>query len=187
MKRRVATSHPFFSPLASFGGSVRTIFFNDGWFFQRSTFCHPFFQGLYRTNNYFIQTSCLLWRPFLFSYLKSIIFVFFISRSNASVFATERRQSPIVWSILCRFHSLYQSFAATYCHLLLLVVIRCHSMDDSSVFSWTITMCCENLLLLNVIIFFLGTLHLFAQFIRKNFSEKRFIFNINLTGTFVFN
>ena len=29
--------------------------------------------------------------------------------------------------------------------------------------------------------FFFGTLHLFVQFIRKNFSEKRFIFYINLT------
>ena len=39
-------------------------------------------------------------------------------------------QSSFLWSILCRYHSLYHflSLAVTHCHLLSHVVIRCHSL-----------------------------------------------------------
>ena len=116
MKRRVATSHPFFSPLASFGGSVRTIFFNDGWFFQQSTFCHPFFQGLYRTNNFFIRTSFLLWGPFLcirfFSYLKVM-----------HLFLSQKEDSHPLSEVYC------VVFIRCIIHLLPLIVICCYSLS----------------------------------------------------------
>ena len=72
----------------------------------------------------YMEQIIILFRPAAFYEDLSYAFgAFFIYKSNASVFVTERRQSTIVWSVLCRFHSLY------HCHLLPLIVICCYSLS----------------------------------------------------------
>ena len=117
LKRGVATGHPFFSPLASFGGSA--------WIIQ-SLMMDNFFNGALSAIHSFrgyMEQIIILFRPAAFYEDLSYAFgAFFLCKSNASVFVTERRQSTIVWSVLCRFHSLY------HCHLLSLMDISCYSL-----------------------------------------------------------
>ena len=54
--------------------------------------------------------------------------------SSVSLFVIEMMATAILWSALCRFHSLYHcshslSLIAISCHSLSLVVIRCHSLS----------------------------------------------------------
>ena len=117
----------------------------------------PFFQVLYRTYNFWQQllskTIINTTTYQLLSY-KTLRKIYLFKHSNCSHLSLEVAvylflslkwwQSSIFWSVLCRFHSLYNcshllsliasrchslSLIFTLCHLLSLIVIRCHSLS----------------------------------------------------------
>ena len=122
------------------------IHLSSRWFFYRSGCSHPFFQGLYRTDNFcqqlLIKTLINTATYYLLSY-KTLRKVSFFNHSNCSYLSLE---SLFVIEMMTIIHSLKRtvtfsfaapllSLAVTHCHLLLLFVTGCHSL------SLVITLC----------------------------------------------
>ena len=118
-------------------------FFYVGWSFYWSICSHSFFQGFYGIENFWqqplINNSYFFGGPFLrIQFFLRAIYLFnysYYSHPSLEVLYLfcVLWQSRIIWSVLCRFHSLCHllSFFVTQCHLLPLAVIRCHSLYHS--------------------------------------------------------
>ena len=123
------------------------IHLSSRWFFYRSCCSHPFFQGLYRTDNFCQQLlikTLINTATYYLLYYKTLRKVYLFNHFNYGYLSLEVVvylflslkwwQSSILWSALCRFHSLHHcshslSLIAIRCYSLSLVVTLCHSLS----------------------------------------------------------
>ena len=122
------------------------IHLSSRWFFYRTGCSHPFFQGLYRTDNFcqqlLIKTLINTATYYLLSY-KTLRKVYLFNHSNCSYLSLESlfviEMMTIIYSlkrtVTFSFAAPLLSLAVTHCHLLLLFVTGCHSL------SLVITLC----------------------------------------------
>ena len=123
----------------------------------RSGCSRSFFQGFFRIDNFWqqllIKTLINTTTYQLLSY-KTLMKVFLFNQSSCShpslevvvylFLSLKWWQSSILWSLLCRFHSLYHcshslSLITIFCHYLSLVVTLCHYL--SLVVPLVVTLC----------------------------------------------
>ena len=149
-------------------------FYHLGWFFYRSSCSHPFFQGLYRTDNFSQQLlsktliNTTTYKLFSWKTLKK---VYLFNHSNCShpsfevvvhlFLPLKGWQSFILWSVLCRFHLFHHC-----CHSLTHIVICCHTLYHQ--LSFFVTRCTTRCHLLSLDVCLFTNDHLSIVFLDWN-------------------